>query len=287
VSNDSLAFDAYDRLVGRHSMAASPVSVVVRGLDVSEWPFVIERCQTLLAGRRQPDEIVLGFAKEPPNRPPSSLGRLHVRTVVHPEISDRDGLEWLIANARWPVAVFVDPQAELPASAFRNMLEALDHADVVIGRRRSVKGARRPSAAILRRLFGVATSDPLTPYLAIRRTMAAGIPLTMQEPLARFELLAKLTFAFAMYDEVDVDLPSDDEPVHRTLRSHWRDLVELYRRPRFWPKSGVGGGVKTTPQETRPPTVADSSPQIPRPTAHSHPLRGPSILEQPSRLLRR
>lgn len=268
-------------------MAASPVSVVVRGLDVSEWPFVIDRCQTLLAGRRQPDEIVLGFAEEPPTRPPSSLGRLQVRTIVHPAIADRDGLEWLISNARWPVAVFVGPQAELPLSAFRNMLEALDHADVVIGRRRSVKGAQRPSAALLRRLFGVATSDPLTPYLAIRRRMAAGIPLTTQEPLARFEFLAKLTFAFAMYDEVDVDLPSEDEPVHRTLRSRWRDLVELYRRPRFWPKSGVGGSVRAAPQETRPPTAADGAGVVPRQTALRHPLRGPSILEQPSRLLRR
>src|SRR5215207_9824867 len=274
-------------------MAASPVSLIVRGVNASDATAVLDRCQSFLTGRRQPDEIILGFAEAPPHRPPSTFGRLHVRTVVHPNIAERQGLEWLIANAKWPVAVFVGCSAELPATDFRKMLESLEHADVVIGRRRSVRGSRRPTAVLLRKIFGVATSDPLSPYLALRRQSVAGIPLELDEPLARFELLAKLTFAFAMYDEVQVELSaSPEEPLHRVFRSRWHDLSRFYREPAFWEFS-ESGGLRLAPQDSRPPAPGATAVDLSHSAAAKHPLRPSWLLnahrdlELSQRILRR
>lgn len=256
---DDFAFDAYDRLVGRQSMAGSPVSVLIRNPAVDQCDEIIDRCQTLLSGRRLPDEVILLVAEEPARRPPAMIGRISVRTVVHDGAGQKEGMEWLLANARWPVAVFAGPEAELPAETFRAMLDALDHADVVVGRRPGGRGRWNPLSWFIRRLFGVSLRDPLTPYLAVRRQTVAGMPLELNEPMTPFELLAKSTFAFAIYDELEVvGVSAPAEPFHRTASAHWRALAGLFRRPRFWGNSSEGP-LRLAPQETGPPGIAERS----------------------------
>jgi hypothetical protein len=198
---------------------------------------------------------------------------LIVRTVVHAKIAERQGLEWLLANAKWPVAIFVGPEADLPAAPFHSMIESLEHADVVIGRRKQARGLRHPTSRLVRRLFSVPIADPLSPYFAVRREALAGIPLELDEPLTSFELLAKLTFALAMYHEVDVELPlKNEEALNRTLSAHWRNLRELFLRPKMWDYSSHRE-VRLAPQETRPPTQGKSVVAASKPRTKPHPMR--------------
>jgi len=261
-------------------MAGSPISVVVRDADVLSLTAILNRCQSLLIGRRQPDEIVLGLRHEPISRPPSNLGRLIVRTVVHSRIAERQGLEWLLANAKWPVAIFVGSDADLPQTSVTNMLATLDRVDVAIGRRRNAPGRRSrpqwwpkwpayyalgawnavallryPVSFFLRRLFAVAAADPLTPYFAVRREAVAGITLQMNSLLASFELYAKLTFAFVVLDdEVDVELPGGHEALlNRLLWVERRQIAELFRKPSFWSLSKNRESFRIIPQVTRAP----------------------------------
>ena len=256
---DEFAFDAYDRLVGRKSMASSPVAIVVRNPPPDRLDEIIDRCLSLLRDRRSPDEILLVLEREPARRPPSAVGAVMIRIVVLPSIAKRDGLAWTLANARWPLAVFVGAEASLPLPAFRSMLESLEHADIVVGRRRSLRGSRHPLSWLIRRLFGVGVSDPVSPFLGFRRESVADVPLELDEPLTVFELLAKSTFAFAIYDEVAVDDVAVDDvdapppPLHWELFSRRRDLLRLFLSPRFWRYSRESDQVRTIPQLTAPP----------------------------------
>src|SRR5262245_24500088 len=126
MAGDDFAFDAYDRLVGRKSMASSPVTLVVRNADVNRLEEIVERCLSLLRSRRTPDEILLAVEREPNRRPPSMVGPVMIRTVVLPSIAKGDGLAWALANAKWPLAVFVGSEASLPLQTFRSMLESLE-----------------------------------------------------------------------------------------------------------------------------------------------------------------
>jgi hypothetical protein len=257
MSSDDLAFDAYDRLVGRNSMASSPVSLLVRNANPTRLSEIVDRCLTLLAGRRTPDEVLLLVEWEPDHRPPSMVGAVGIRTVVLPSIATKEGLAWALAGAHWPLVVFVGSDAVIPKSAFQKMLESLEHADIVVGKRRSLRGRRNPLSWMVRRLFGVAVADPLSPFSGFRRDVVAGVPLELDEPLTMFELLAKSTFAFAFYDEVEIDdSGTRPPPLHHEFLSHWRELVRLFLRPNFWRYSSKTSVVRTTPQATSPPGIA-------------------------------
>jgi hypothetical protein len=271
---DDFAFDAYDRLIGRNSMASSPASLVVRSARPDRLDEIVERCLTLRTGRRSPDEILLLVEREPIRRPPAIIGAVSIRTVVLPSIATKDGFAWALAGARWPLVVFVGAEATLPRSAFSEMLESLEHADVVVGRRRSLRSTRNPISWIARRLFGVAVADPTSPFLGFRRDVVAGVPLELDEPLTAFELFAKSTFAFAIYDEVKIDDSGPPSPpLHREVLSRWRDVLRLFQRPMFWRYSAENDVVRPAPQETSPPKwIATAVAETGRRKA-IHPLR--------------
>ena len=274
MSADDFAFDAYDRLVGRKSMASSPTSLVVRNADPDRLDEIVDRCLFLLAGRRSPDEILLLLEREPPRRPTSLFGAVTVRTVVLPSIASKDGLAWALGGSRWPLAAFVGADAALPKPAFQKMLESLEHADVVVGKRRSLRAKRNLFSWMVRRLFGVAVVDPLSPYLGFRRDVVVGVPLELDEPMTAFELLAKSTFAFAIYDEVEIDDSGPPSPpLHREFLTHWRQLLQLFHRPTFWRYSSENGLVRTAPQETLPPEIAATATIDHRRRQKVHPMR--------------
>src|SRR4051812_16788586 len=125
MASDDFAFDAYDRLVGRNSMTSSPVTLVVRDPHPDRIELIIDRCLSLVAGRRFPDEILIVVSNEPLHRPPSSIGAVGIRTAVLPSISHKEGLAWTLSNGRWPLSIFVGANAELPPPSFRKMLESL------------------------------------------------------------------------------------------------------------------------------------------------------------------
>jgi hypothetical protein len=274
VANDPFAFDAYGRLVGRASMAGSPVSMIVRNPPADRLDEVLDRCGDLLTGRRLPDEIILALSQEPPHRPPSRFGARSVRTVVLPDAAEKNGLAWLVANARWQIVVFVGSDAELSRPSFLGLVESLEHADVVVGRRRRVRGRFHPIVWMLRRMFGVGVTDPLSPIVAMRREPFVGMPLEIDEPLTLFELLAKSTFAFAIYDEIEVEIDADDaSSILRTLRTQWAKLGSLFRRPHFWVYSSVLDAVRVPPQATKPPRRAELASSTWRVKLPAHSLR--------------
>ena len=282
--NDDFAFDAYDRLVGRKSMASSPVTLVVRNALPDRLDEIIDRCLSLLRDRKAPDEILLVVETEPTHRPPSMIGAITIRTAVLPAIAERNGLAWTLANARWPIAIFVGGEASLALPAFRAMLESLEHADVVVGRRRSTRASRNPLSWFVRRMFGVAVADPLSPFLGFRRESVADVPLELDEPLTSFELMAKSTFAFAIYDEVAVDdTEPASPPLHRELLSHGREILGLFFRPRFWHYSLKSGQVRRIPQETTPPPPGTGVLTFRRPP-RLHRLREVASVATPARI---
>jgi len=273
MAGDHFAFDAYDRLVGRPSMAGSPVSLIVRDPRPESLAEILDRTLDLLAGRRSPDEVILAVRESPSRRPPSAMGRTTIRTVIHPRVAGKEGLEWLLANARWPLALFIGGNAELPAATFKMMLESLEHADIIVGRRRGRRGERNPLAWMVRRLFGVSIRDPLSPYIGLRREAFAGVPLELGEPLTTFELLAKATFSFAIYDEIDVAADeTPDRSLHRVFRENWRSLRELFRNPTFW-RYRAQGPIRTSPHETRPPRPTEIVGGCGKAAGLRHPLR--------------
>lgn len=281
MADEDFAFDAYDRLVGRTSMASSPISLIVRNPPIDDLERIVERCLTLLSDRRFPDEILIVVGCEPKNRPPAMVASITVRTVVLPSIATKAGLEWALANAKNPIAIFVGSGVELPDATFRKMQESLEHADIVVGRRRSLRGRRNPLSWIVRRLFGVAVSDPLSPFIGFRREVVAGIPLELNEPLAPFDLLSKSTFAFAIYDEVDCDAGPASPPLHRILFERRVELIGLFRRPTFWRYSASDGRVRTPPQETAPPNPAGMGGVAEVTRSRIHPLRRQFVFRRP------
>jgi hypothetical protein len=109
------------------------------------------------------------------------------------------------------------------------LLKAIDHADIVLGRRKlsaPARLARHVRSWPWRWLFAVPLDDVHSPCRLHRREALEAIPLQSASAFVDVETLAKATFFRRILDEADVPpLPA------LPGRSAWGDLVAVFRRP--------------------------------------------------------
>ena len=114
------------------------------------------------------------------------------------------------------------------------LLEAIDHCDHVVGRRRAgpLAGCDAGSAGFPWRLiFAVPVDDVHSPCRLHRLEKLAAIPLQSASEFLDVEILAKATFFGHLIDEVPV--PAARGRVARG--PFWRDFVAVFRRPVLCP----------------------------------------------------
>jgi hypothetical protein len=111
------------------------------------------------------------------------------------------------------------------------MLEAIERADHVVGRRQAPWGrrlARRLAWLPRKLLFAIPVLDVHSPCRLHRREALEAIPIQSRSQFVEVEVLAKATFLGHLIDEVSVP----DLAAERLARG-WHDFVTVLRRPVF------------------------------------------------------
>lgn len=275
-------------LLSRPSLAGQPLSLilVLAEGESNELAGALARAADLLAGRNPLDEILVVLAWTSPTRPPNWTHGLRVRTLRHLAPAGGPALAMAFQGARRPILLRVDRDSSLARAELIQILDRLNRADAVIGRRAGRSVGTRLSTFLLRRIFAIPVADPRSPIAAFRRDAVAGVPLETSGKWLGIELLAKLTYLEALIDE---------SPIHLSARSEredagagfWRMLIQ----PTFWNADGSDRLVRPDPRtlpaaRTAPPPGATWRPL--RLAIHSsspwsrrrHPLQSPRLRDR-------
>jgi hypothetical protein len=141
-------------------------------------------------------------------------------------------LEAAIATATHDLILITSATRPWSAAHLDPLLEAIEKADHVVGRRPATWFARirrRLGWAVRALVYAVPIVDLHSPCRLHRRAYLAQVPLQSESAFVDLELLAKATFLTQLITEVPVPaLPSDDEDDSRR-RALWR-----HDRGDFW-----------------------------------------------------
>lgn len=267
-----------DALFDRPTLEGSPVSLLVRFVPKTKVVATTNRALDLLEGldRLQPrpagDEVVLLVDPSAPRNIPARVRSKRVKLLVFERPDSGAALAAGIEACQNPAIVFCDGRLTLQPEEMHQLLQRLNHADIVTTVRpgRSHKVLKTflsllcGTAAgwlaytywlapltgfcvglfgslllmnlglLVRRTFGVPVSDPICPVKAVRKSAVEGVPLQCDQHLAEMELIAKLTFMTALIDEMPVADVDAPATMVESMKGQWRAIVKTFWAPKFW-----------------------------------------------------
>jgi len=240
VSEAELLDDPFELHLRRDTRAGAAVDVLVFDAGRPERAAAIgER----LAGLVRSKGREAGFAVIPSR---AELGRGRAMA----EVLSRTGR---------PLVLVTDAVEDWTDAHLAPLLEAIDRADHVVGRREV--GPMTAAWRWLRKwpriwLYAVPVHDPNSPVRLHRREALAAIPLQAESDFLDLEILAKATFLGQLIDEVPVPpLAGDDEGRNGALRRH--DAAELFRHPVFAFSAPIRPGVEIVAPQAPAPEVIE------------------------------
>ena len=266
-------------LFERKSLVGKGISVVVRPADVEanstgrSFQTAVDAVISLLGERASGAEIIFLVESFPSAPPPTRINGTRIRFVVVVNSESGMALTTGIRAARNPVLLFVDDEVSLNRDELKGLLERLEYADIVSGRRRkrwSSASLCWPIDRLLRSVLGVPFTDPFCPIKIARREALAEVHLDQNGPRADFELLAKATYLIRLVDEVRIALPWQGPTITGALFGQWRSFIAMILRPRF-----------ADPAESLAPTV--QAPFTPTMNWTLSPVRRPNWCPVPRR----
>lgn len=178
----------------------------------------------------------------PNDSPPSELAALLRKLgrscdVVVERTRDEGGygraLECAIRNAPHALVLVTTARQGWTEAHLTPLLDAIDRADHVLGRRPRTGRERAARAAwglLWRLLFALPVKDVQSPCRLHRLDKLAAIPIQSEGPFAEIEVLAKATFLGHLIDEVAVP---PLEPAGPRPRGRLRDFLTVFRKPTF------------------------------------------------------
>jgi hypothetical protein len=203
--------DPFDRHFRREPLPGAGVRVVVLGVAEETAPAVGAAIVALLSR--------LGRGAELRVEQPTSPGGLGA------------AIERGYAGSAMPLVMVVTSPCPPVEAHLKPLLQAIDHCDHVVGKRRLDRFAalvRWLAALRWRALFAVPVKDVHAPIRLHRLEKLAAIPLQSASAFVDVELLAKATFLGHLIDEVAV--PPLDAPQPRIDR---QDLRRVFQHPEF------------------------------------------------------
>lgn len=248
----------------RPPLAGQPISLLLTDVAESELPSILSQAVTFLTQRGPGNEILLAVPQFPQTRLPARARGQRIRFVIVPEGSEGSRLTALVSAARHPILAWFDPQGFPSADKLSEMVERLEHADLVVGRRRRnwLGWFAWPMNAALRGVLGLTVSDPTCPAKLFRRDSFQGTEWTGDGAFLHVEFHAKATYLVRLIDEVPWSGRVDS--LGGVLVRHWAGIVQQILHPRFgsakpyWECAGTGApaapATRGTPwRSLRPP----------------------------------
>lgn len=261
--------DLYD-LLSRPSLRGLPISVIVRPNGPYDAIAVARQVVDLLAGLDPASEILLLS----PNHPallPARIRGLRVRVVVHPDVSSGECFSQAIAAARNEILLWMDERVSLRHDELATILDHLEYADVVIGRRagRSSR-VRRLLEWPIRAILGIPQADPFSPVKAMRKSAVRELVLESRGDTVDLELLAKANYMVSLIDEVEIAEPMVALGITRAAFGS-TESRRAWLRPVLWRSSLLG--------EPANRELSNALVAAPCPSSHSHTM----FVHSPSR----
>lgn len=225
--------DLYD-LLARPSLRGSPISILVRPTGRCDTATAARKAVELLREHEAGGEVLLLAGTFPNNVPARTAGH-RIRIFYRVDCESGAALCEAMAAARHEIVVCVDERIALSREELAMMLEHLDYADVVIGRRSGRRGWLRWAWEWpIRVVLGIPQVDPLSPVKALRRAAVRELVLETKGPSVDLELLAKTNYLVSLIDEVPIaDVRQGPSIVRALLDSNWREWL----RPTLWRSS--------------------------------------------------
>lgn len=194
-----------DALFHRDSLFGAPITLLFRPADPEAFDFqaTLANARRLLNGRASTNEVLLLVPKAVPVplELPARSGGVRIRTMPQP--STGSSLGSALERCRNPIVVLLDDRCQLTEGVFTQLLQALEQADIVVGKRPG-RQRWRPLETLLRWWFSIPVVEPLFAVKVLRRAAIQGIVLETDDRMVDFELIAKSTFRTTLLDEVEV-----------------------------------------------------------------------------------
>lgn len=268
----------FDALFDRHQVSHLPVTLIVRYIPKTRVLATTNRAIELLDQLHgvdrfhTGDEIVLLADRSAPSHLPARINGVRVRVLTSEHPDSGEMLSSAIRDSQNSVIVLLDSGLTLQPDEFRELLNRLDHADIVTTCRpgrshKLMKSVLSVTAGLLagwlgflywqapltgffvgflgalgvlnmgpifRRSFGIPVSDPVCPIKAFRKEAADGIPLQCDAFAAEMELVAKLTFLTTLVDELPIEHADAPATTFDAARGQWVKVLRVLFRPSFW-----------------------------------------------------